>query len=303
MIAAGIDLGGTKLEAQLFAEGWVQRGSRRIDTPGEYGVLVHAVCDQIRWIEAEAGRADLPIGIGAPGLVDPQTGLVTMANLAAHGHPFPADIAARAGRPIAYINDCRAFTLSEAALGAGRGHRSVLGLILGTGVGGGLALDGELVNGGIGPSGEFGHLPLPADLVAEHDLPLVHCGCGRLGCVETLISGPGMARLAEHFLGRSLAPPEIAAERHSNDALAGAWSVWLTLVARLIRDLQMAVDPGCVVLGGGLSNIEGLLPELEAALAAEARLGTRPPEVRLAEGGDASGARGAAFQAVATANG
>ena len=136
MIAAGIDLGGTKIEAQLFDAGWQRVTARRIATPADYPTLVGAVADQIAWAEAQGG-AGIAVGIAAAGLVNPATGLALTANLPASGKPFPADIAAAAGRPVTYVNDCRAQALSEARFGAGRGFATVLGLNLGTGLAGG----------------------------------------------------------------------------------------------------------------------------------------------------------------------
>ena len=294
--ALGIDLGGTKIEAQLFADDWSVRGRNRIDTPADYPALVASVAGQIAWGTERAGHP-VPVGIGAAGLVSPVSGAALTANLAATGHPFPADIEAAAGRAVTYVNDCRAFTLSEAIFGVARAHSPVLGLLLGTGVGGGLAVDGALVAGPGQFGGEFGHIPAPAHLVARHGLPIVTCGCGRPGCIETFISGPGLARLAAHLTGQEVAPPAIAAGRRTQPALRQVWSVWRELVADLLWTLCMTVDPQTIVLGGGLSRIEGLAPELSEALARLVWPGYPAPAILIAEGGDSSGARGAAYAA------
>lgn len=295
MIAAGIDLGGTKIEAQLFDADWALVDRRRIATPRDYATLVAAVAEQIGWIEGQGGR--LPVGISAAGLVNPATGLALTANLAAMGKPFPADIIAAVGRPVTYINDCRALTLSEAVFGAAKGQSPAVGLILGTGIGGGVAIDGRLVPGPSGTGGEFGHFALPAGPVVAHGLPVPLCGCGRIGCAETLIAGPGMTRICEALTGEPLSPPEIAARR-SEPALARVFAVWTALLAELLKTLTLVIDPACIVLGGGLSKIAGLVPALEGALAVTQLPGFAIPRLVLAEGGDASGARGAAYAAL-----
>lgn len=295
MIAAGIDLGGTKIEAQLFDADWALVDRRRIATPGDYPALVAAMADQIAWIETHGPR--LPVGISAAGLVNPATGLALTANLAATGKPFPADIAKAARRPVTYINDCRALTLSEAVFGAAKGQSPAVGLILGTGIGGGVAIDGRLVPGPSGTGGEFGHFALPAGPIAAHGLPVPACGCGRLGCTETLIAGPGLTRIALHLTGQPLTPPEIAARRNE-PAIARVFAVWVELLAELLKTITLVIDPACIVLGGGLSQIAGLIPALDTALKATQLPGFAIPRLALAQGGDASGARGAAYAAL-----
>lgn len=296
MIAAGLDLGGTKIEAQVFDADWRVAARRRIATPPEYDALVQAMADQIGWAEAQAG-GPVPVGISAAGLVAPETGLALTANLAASGRPFPADINARAGRSIAYYNDCRAFTLSEATFGAGRGAQTVVGLIIGTGIGGGLTIGGRLLAGPAAVGGEFGHMAAPAAQVVRYGLPVVRCGCGREACVETLIAGPGLARVAETVTGRRLTPSQIVAGRASDAGLARTWGIWCELVADLLLRITLMIDPDVIVLGGGLSQADDLLDDLSGALRAAQWQGFGVPRLALAEGGDASGARGAAYAA------
>lgn len=295
-MAIGIDLGGTKIEAQVFGDDWTTVARRRTDTPGEYDALVSAVTDQIAWAVGNAG-GPLPVGIGSAGLVSPLTGRALTANLVANGRPFLADIEAGAGCPITFLNDCRAFALSEAVFGAARGLSPVVGLIIGTGVGGGVAVDGALVSGPGQFGGEFGHLPAPAHLVAAHGLPVVACGCGRRGCAETLIAGPGLERLAMQLTGRILTVPEIAANRSSDPEIARVWAIWKELAVDLMRAICMVVDPQIIVLGGGMSRIDGLAIELGNALGLLMWTGYPAPAIVVAQGGDASGARGAALAA------
>jgi N-acetylglucosamine kinase len=295
MIAAGIDLGGTKIEAQVFDSGWQVVARNRIPTPSDYDGLVAAMADLVGWAEAQA-RPGLPVGISAAGLVNPATGLALTANLSATGHPFPADIAVRARRPVTYLNDCRALTLSEAVFGVARGMSPAVGLVLGTGIGGGVAVNGRLVEGPAALGGEFGHFAIAAGPVVAHGLPVLRCGCGAMGCTETLIAGPGLSRLAFALTGQDLSAPQIAALRGTPEG-DRVWAVWCALAAELLKTLCLVLDPACIVLGGGLSKIAGVTEDLAAALQAIQLPGFTIPRLVLAEGGDASGARGAAYAA------
>lgn len=294
MIAAGIDLGGTKIEAQIFDSGWNRVDSRRVATPKDYDSLVRAMVDQIAWVAGKAGQ--VPVGISAAGLVNPVTGLALTANLPASGRPFPADIAAAAGRRITYVNDCRAQALSEAMFGAARGFKTAMGLNLGTGLAGGVVVDGRLLDSPTGTGGEFGHFPLAAGPMIRHGLPVLACGCGRMGCTETLIAGPGLARIVALKTGRNMVPQEIVAQK-SDPNIAECWAIWLELLTDLLVTLTLTLDPACVVLGGGLARAVGLVDELTAALQQAQLAGYGIPVIRLAEGGDATGARGAAYAA------
>ena len=301
MIAAGIDLGGTKIEAQVFDSGWNRVENRRIATPKTYDALVAAMAEQIRWIEGL--RSGLPIGIAAAGLVNPATGLALTANLPATGRPFPADIGQAAGREITYVNDCRAQALSEAVFGAARGFRTALALNFGTGLAGGIVVGGLLLPGPTGLGGEFGHFALPANVVTTHGLPIVRCGCGRMACTETLIAAPGLTRLYSHLTQMSLSPEAIIDARSTDPAAGQAWAIWCQLAAELIHTLCLTVDPDCVVLAGGLSRAPGLVDDLTAALRRAQLPGYGVPLIRLAEGGDATGARGAALAALSARTG
>jgi predicted NBD/HSP70 family sugar kinase len=294
MKAIGIDLGGTKMEAQVFDDAWSVVARRRHDTPRDYNDLVNGLADLIDWAGEEAGAA-VPAGVGAAGLVNPKTGLALTANLVATGQPFPSDIARAAGRPVTYVNDCRALALSEAVFGQGKDQRTVMALILGTGVGGGIAVDGTILQGPTLTGGEFGHTSAPAHLVAEYSLPIWRCGCGRMGCIETYIAGPGLARLAKHMLDRDLTTVEIA-ERRDIDT-GPVWQVWCAFTADLLHTLTLTADPDLIVLGGGLTQIDGIVDDLAAA-ANRAQIGDfSVPPIVLAQGGDTSGARGAAYAA------
>lgn len=296
MIAAGIDLGGTKIELQIFDTDWTVVERRRVQTPKEYDDLVGALAGLVAWADEKSGSA-IPIGIGAAGLLNPATGLALTANLCASNRPLHRDLTRAVGRNITYVNDCRALALSEAIFGAGRGHKTVMSLILGTGIGGGISIDGNILTGPSMTGGEFGHLSAPAHLVAEHGLPIVRCGCGRLGCVETYIAGPGLSRIAKTVMGVDIAPPDIIAQRGIDSKARKTWEIWCEITADLIRNLILTVDPNIIIIGGGLSNIAGISETLqEATQRAQFKEYSVPPIV-LAQGGDASGARGAAYAA------
>ncbi|MFN4170307.1 MAG: ROK family protein [Pseudorhodobacter sp.] len=295
MTAIGLDIGGTKIEMQVFGPDWALIARDRAPTPRDYPALLDAVAALVAAAERVGGHA--PVGISAAGLVDRRSGLAMTSNLPATGRPFPADLAARIGRPVTFINDCRAMALSEAHLGAGRGAATVLGLVLGTGVGSGFVQNGVAAEGATGISGEIGHIALPAPLIQRHGLPILRCGCSRTGCFETLVSGPGLARIADHLTGRSLTAPQIVALRGSDPGMAQVWSVWCGLVAELLVSAILTLDPEVIVLGGGLSGVDGICDDLTAAMAQAHLAGLALPRLCVAEGGDATGARGAALAA------
>ena len=296
--AGGIDLGGTKIESTVFDGAMVAITSRRRPTPrGTYAELLAALEAEVNWLRDTANAPDLPVGIGIPGLVDPQTGISVSANLAAHGHALARDLAARAGGTVVSANDCKCFALSEACGGAADGYARVFGLILGTGLGGGVCQNGKLELGLNGLPGEIGHFGLPAHVVVAHNLPLVTCGCGRLGCTETLISGTGLARLARAVLGEDRAAPAMAADQ-DDPGNARVLAIWAELAAELIHTIQLHIDPDCIVLGGGLSNMPGIELRLAAALDRAALPSVRRPVILKPAFGDSSGGRGAALLAL-----
>ncbi len=295
MIAAGIDLGGTKCEVQVFDGSWTMALRRRDDTPDDYDSLVRLVVDQICWALEKAG-ASVPIGVGAAGLLD-RDGRAIAANLTTSGHPFPKDIAQAAGHPVTYENDSRAVALSEAVFGSGRSYRTVMTLVIGTGVGGGVAMDGKLLRGPVRAGGEFGHIAASASVVNRHNLPIYRCGCGRQGCIETYVSGPGLVRIARDLTGRRLSPEDLSNRRGQDGNAGKVWKIWLELIGDLLFGLVQTVDPDVIVLGGGFSRIPRIADEVSQALSDAQIEGLDVPPIVLAQGGDASGARGAAFAA------
>jgi N-acetylglucosamine kinase len=298
MMALGVDLGGTKIAAQVFDDRWQPAGDLRLPTPRDYSGLLAALVDVVAWADAQGGNAGvMPVGIGAAGALRPRTGQVLAANLAADGQRLPADLAQALGRKVTYVNDSRALALSESVFGAGRPYRDVYALVLGTGVGGGFVRDGQLAAGYSGLGGEIGQIPASADLAQRYGLPVLDCPCGQRGCAETWLSGAGLARLAKHLAGLDMTAPQVIAARHADPRLAQVWQVWCALCADLLRVVMLVADPECIVLGGGMSDIDGLADDLTQALADAQYAGFDCPVILRAMGGAISGARGAAYAA------
>ncbi|MDO6511848.1 ROK family protein [Celeribacter halophilus] len=295
MICGGIDLGGTKIEARLFEGAAAQTStSRRIPTPTEsYESFLDGLGEQIEWLLDQSGTQNLPIGIAVPGVIDPQTQLMFAANIVATGQTLGPELKSRYGRNLPVVNDCMAFTLSEAHGGAGDAFETVVGLILGTGLGAGVSQNKTLLKRHGGLAVEIGHSAAPATAIARHDLPLFQCGCGRIGCLETYISGTGLSNIAEARLGKRLSAETVVKDKHQ-DCL----DIWADITGECLVTLQMTLAPDCIVLGGGLSNMPHIVEKLNESMAAHAFSGLPLPELRIAQHGDSSGARGAALMAV-----
>ncbi len=251
----GVDLGGTKIEiAALAADGQIVL-RRRVPTPqGDYAATVRAVAALVAACEAELGGR-LPVGVGMPGALSGATGRVKNANsVCLIGRPLGADLEAALGRPVRLANDANCFALSEASDGAAAGAASVFGVILGTGVGGGLVLDGKIVPGANAIAGEWGHNPLPWPEADE--LPGPECYCGRRGCVETWLSGPGLLRDFHRHGGEAeRAEQVVAAAERGEEAARACLDRYATRLARALATVINIIDPAVIVLGGGLSNV------------------------------------------------
>lgn len=290
----GIDLGGTKIEIVALAADGGERLRRRIPTPqGDYPATLAAVAGLVRQAEVELGAA-ARIGIGTPGSLSPWNGLIRNANSTClNGQPLKQDLEALLAREIRIANDADCFAASEAFDGAGAGAHSVFGVILGTGVGGGIVIKGQLLQGANGVAGEWGHIPLP--LPDTTDLPLPPCYCGRAGCLETYLSGPGLA--ADHARRHGI---QLDAETIAGAAAAGDAACEATLQRyeeRLARGLAMVInllDPEVIVLGGGLSRLSRLYLSVPQRWARHVFSDGIRTVLRPALHGDASGVRGAA---------
>jgi len=287
----GIDLGGTKIEGIAIAEDGAELGRRRIASPrDDYDATLAAIAGLVGDIEHDAGARGT-VGVGIPGTISPATGLVKNANSTwLIGRPLADDLSARLGRPVRFANDANCFALSEATDGAGAGVASVFGVIIGTGTGGGIVIDGRVVTGANAIGGEWGHNPLPA--MRDDERPGPACYCGRRGCIETFLSGPGLAR---DFPPGTTAR-EIADRAESGDSAASqALARYEERLARALGSVINVIDPDVIVLGGGLSNIVRLyesVPKLWSDYVFSDRVATRLVRARH---GDSSGVRGAAW--------
>jgi len=291
----GIDLGGTKIEAAAIDPAGAIHGRRRIATPvGDYDGTIAGIAGLVGAIESEIG-ATASVGIGNPGTIVSETGLVKNANSTWLNHrPLGRDVEAALGRPVRFANDANCFALSEAIDGAAAGCATVFGVILGTGVGGGIVTGGRLLVGANAIAGEWGHNPLPAPQPDE--LPGALCYCGRRGCIETFLSGPGFA--ADHRLhgGRDLSVPQIAAGAAAGDPQCRAsLDRYADRLARALASVINLIDPDAVVLGGGLSALAFLYDEVPRRWGRHIFSDTVATRLLAPRHGDASGVRGAAW--------
>ncbi len=291
-LRVGVDLGGSKVEALVLASDGRELARRRIPTPaGDYPATVEAVAVLVESLEAEAGGRAAAVGVGTPGALDPRTGLVHNANSTCLiGKPLDRDLSRRLGRPVHLANDADCFALSEAVDGAGAGRRVVFGVILGTGVGGGIVVDGKLVAGPNAIAGEWGHNPLPWPEDGERPGP--PCYCGRRGCVETFLSGPGLTKDS----GTSWEPAEIVRRAAAGDlACEAALKRYEDRLARALAIVINILDPHAVVLGGGVSNLERLYSAVPPLWKGRVFCAEPATELLKARHGDSSGVRGACW--------
>ena len=295
MIRIGVDVGGTKIEAiAIDAEGR-ELARRRVPSPsGDYRPMVEAVRKLVEGLEDEVGRK-ARVGIGTPGAVSRATGLIKNANSTQlNGRPFVRDLADALGREVRVENDANCFALSEATDGAGAGHAMVFGVILGTGVGGGIVHHGRLWVGPNSIAGEWGHNELPSR--AEPHLPDTRCYCGRRRCIETYLSGPGLA--ADHARGATVtldAYPIASLARAGDPHAKATMSRFYNRLACALASVVNVIDPDVIVLGGGLSNIDELYAEVAALLPTHVFSDRCTTPLLKNRHGDSSGVRGAAW--------
>ena len=288
----GIDLGGTKTEAiALDRATGAELARRRVPTErGSYDGTIRIIRELVEGIEGTLGRTGT-VGIGMPGTISPRSGLVKNANSTwLIGKPFDRDLAAALARPLRLANDADCFALSEATDGAGAGAATVFGVILGTGVGGGLVVGGHLVHGPNAIAGEWGHNPLPWP--GDDELPGHYCYCGKTGCIETFLSGPALER---DFGGGVPAAEVVRLAEDGDDKAEGVLSRYEDRLARALASVINVVDPHVIVLGGGLGNVARLyrtVPRLWGEYVFSDTVDTR---LVAPVHGDTSGVRGAAW--------
>lgn len=299
----GVDLGGTKIAAIAIDAAGAVAASRRIATPaGDYDATVAVIAGLVTSLEDEIGSC-ASVGIGIPGTIVAATGLVKNANSTCLiGRPLARDVEKALGRAVRFANDANCFALSEATDGAASGCGTVFGVILGTGVGGGIVTEGRLLVGANAIAGEWGHNPLPAPDADE--LPGPSCYCGRSGCIETFLSGPGLAadhlRHAGHHTPRrsgiALSAAEIAeGARAGQDDCRATIARYVERLARALAGIINLLDPDAIVLGGGLSSLAILYEEVPRIWGRYVFSDTVVTRLLPPAHGDASGVRGAAW--------
>lgn len=291
----GIDLGGTKIEGVALGEAGRILARLRVPTPqGDYAATLAAVAGLVERIERETGRRGT-VGVGMPGAPSRVTGLIKNANSTCLiGRPLQGDLEALLGREVRLANDANCFALSEAVDGAARGAAVVFGVILGTGVGGGIVVNGRVLEGANAIAGEWGHNPLPRP--AGDDLPPPACYCGRAGCIETYLSGPGLALDHARQGGAPLSPEAIVAGAAAGDpACEASLQRYERRLARALAGVINLLDPDVIVLGGGLSNLPRLYERVPALWGAEVFSDHVATRLARACHGDSSGVRGAAW--------
>jgi fructokinase len=291
----GIDLGGTKIEIIALAQDGHELLRRRVVTPQEdYQGILGAISSLVKAVEDELGQEGA-VGICTPGAISPASCLLKNSNsVCMNGRSFKTDVEAELGRAVCIANDANCFALSEATDGAAEGAEVVFGVIIGTGVGGGIVVRGHVLTGPNAIAGEWGHNPLPWP--QDEERPGPRCYCGKNGCIENFLCGPGLRRDHERVTGESLTTHEIVVRAEQHHARAEATlERYEDRMARALSHMINILDPDVIVLGGGMSNLKRLytsIPQLWSRYVFSDRVDTRlvPPRF-----GDSSGVRGAAW--------
>jgi len=288
----GIDLGGTKTEIIALAPDGRVALRRRVETPKGYNGLLELLAELVSGTEAELGARG-SVGMAIPGTESSGTNLIKNANTTwLIGKPLRRDLERALGRRVRLANDANCFALSETSDGAAAGAATVFGVIAGTGVGGGVVVDGKVLGGAHGVGGEWGHIPLPAPSIEEvKTAPL--CYCGKRGCLEVWCSGPGLSADFKRATGRDASAEEIAASDNAEER--ATMERWVDRFARALATMANILDPDVIVLGGGLSNIERLYRDLPPLVEKYAFNLGAPPRIVKNLHGDSSGVRGAAW--------
>jgi fructokinase len=294
-VRVGIDLGGTKIEFVALESDGRELHRHRVATPrGDYEGTIRAIKEGVEKIEAELGRS-ASVGVGIPGTISGITHTVKNANSTwVNGRPFDRDLGAALGREVRCANDANCLALSEATDGAGAGKRVVFAVVLGTGCGGGIALDGRVHNGRNGVAGEWGHTTLP--WMHADEFPGPECYCGFKGCIETWISGTGLEADYERATKTKLKGKEIVARSEAGEAPAMAsLERYEDRLTRSLAQMVNILDPDIIVLGGGVSQVPRLYADVPQRLKDYVFGKEADTPVVVAKHGDASGVRGAAW--------
>lgn len=299
MIHYGLDIGGTKIELAVFNDKLEKLHSERVPTPqSSYEDWLQAVENLVKNADAKFATQGT-VGIGVPGFVNRDTGLAEITNIrVADGKPIIRDLTARLGREVRIENDANCFALSEAWDSENQKYATVLGLIIGTGFGGGLVFNGKVHSGQIGMAGEVGHMQLnyhALQILGWDKAPIYECGCGNKACLDTYISGRGFELLYRDLVGEALSAKEIIAKFQQGEPTTVAFvEKYIQLMAASISNLITVLDPDMIVFGGGLSNFEHIYDALPKALPPYLMRSAKVPVIKKAIYGDAGGTRGAA---------
>jgi fructokinase len=298
MVRIGVDFGGTKIEAAALGRDGEFLARVRAPTPRDYEASLAVISDLVLEAERDAGAppgSKRFVGVATPGSISPKTGLIRNANSVwLNDKPFREDVSAKLGAPVRMINDANCLALSEATDGAAAGAPVVFAAILGTGCGGGLAIDGRVLEGVNAIAGEWGHTPLPWPTADEFPAP--PCWCGRRGCLELYISGTGFEADYRRATGRTLAGADIAAAARAGDPPAAAvLSRYLHRLGRGLAIICNVIDPDVIVLGGGMSNVPELYARLPEEIGRWIFSDVCLTRIVPAKFGDSSGVRGAAM--------
>ncbi|WP_413113718.1 ROK family protein [Thaumasiovibrio sp. DFM-14] len=291
----GFDIGGTKIEVQvLSAQGEVLYKLRH-PTPDSYDAFVQKIADMVKDVDSELGHFSA-IGIGLPGAICPMSGKMKNANCTfLNGRDVVGDLCQATGKTVKIANDANCFALSEAVDGAGSGGSVVFGAIVGTGCGGGIVVNQNIISGANAITGEWGHNPLPG-YNSDVDGDIGQCYCGRTNCIEQYISGTGFAAQYNHKYQANLNSQQIMALVDAGDEQAvAAYQLMLDQMARSFASISNILDPDVIVLGGGMSNVERLYKDLPMAMSKYIFSNEPVVTVRSAVYGDSSGVRGAAW--------
>ncbi len=290
----GLDVGGTKIAAKLLSNGGELLGELCVPTPRGYDATITAISDLVQRTSSLSSRPTT-VGLGIPGTIDSVTGLVRNSNATwLNDRPLQVDLEAQLQRPLRIANDGECFTLSEAVDGAATGLDVVAGVVVGTGLGGGLTVHGRSVPGRHGSAAEWGHMPAPFGDSATAESHL--CFCGKIDCLETYVSGSALARAYGQATNQAVDGPEVAARAQQGDRVAQQVLEELeTMLGRALAVIVAVVDPDAIVIGGGLSRIPGLVDRLPARLQSAAAFPCPDTRILSPRWGDASGARGAAW--------
>jgi fructokinase len=291
----GVDVGGTKIEViALSHEGQALFRARTTTPRGDYRATIEAIARLVLDLEEQVGSQG-SVGVGIPGTISTATGLVKNANSTwLIGQPLRQDLERRLQRPVRFANDANCFALSEATDGAAAGARVVFGVIVGTGTGGGLVVNGQVIVGANGIAGEWGHNPMPWPRAGEWPGP--SCYCGRTGCIETFLSGPGLSRDFRESTQQELAAETIVARAERGDLAASmCLERYEDRCARALASVINVVDPDVIVLGGGLSNVDRLYATVPVRWAPYVFSDVVITRLVKAAHGDSSGVRGAAW--------